>query len=239
MNFPKKIILLLTLGLPFSTIMSIHTKSHYNQNYWNYQRKMAEAGGVLNKFMFEEFITSQDTVIDWGCSGGFLLNNLKCKKKIGIEINLDAIECACKLGIDVYDDLNKVDNMIADVIISCHALEHCPNPWEIIKTAKKKLKSGGVIVIVVPSEQATDDSYNYKDNDINQHLFTWTPMTLGNLVKLAGFKLLKAEQIRHRWVGDFVREAQKNDLTVYHKQCREHALKTNNYQVRVVAQRID
>lgn len=53
------------------------------------------------------------------------------------------------------------------------------------------------------------------------------------------FRILKAEAIRHCWVGNYVQESQKNDLTEYHKKCHQHALDTNNYQVKVVAQKID
>jgi len=70
-------------------------------------------------------------------------------------------------------------------------------------------------------------------------LYTWTPMTLGNLVKAAGFKVVKANAIRHCWVGDYIKEATNADLKAYHEKCNEHALRTNNYQVRVVAKKTD
>ena len=41
-------------------------------------------------------------------------------------------------------------------------------------------------MISVPHE---DLSYAFEINDINQHLFTWSPMSFGNLVQKSGFQI--------------------------------------------------
>ena len=64
------------------------TENYYNEDYFNdYQKKIGEFGGKANLFKFEEHIKNTDNVLDFGCGGGFLLSNLDCKYKAGIEIN--------------------------------------------------------------------------------------------------------------------------------------------------------
>ncbi len=70
-------------------------------------------------------------MLDFGCGGGYLLQNLQCAEKIGIEVNTTAHSTCLLNGITVFD---KIENMpekyinYFDVIISHHALEHVPIP---------------------------------------------------------------------------------------------------------------
>jgi len=69
--------------------------THYNKDYFNWQKQGAVVGGYLNKFKFEEHINSNDTVLDFGCGGGYLLNNFENIIRKGFEINEYAWE-ECK-----------------------------------------------------------------------------------------------------------------------------------------------
>ena len=60
---------------------------HYDENYFNWQKSIGAFGGWANLMKFEKYITSETNVMDFGCGGGFLLNNINCNGKIGIEIN--------------------------------------------------------------------------------------------------------------------------------------------------------
>ena len=102
------------------------SKTHYDSTYFNkFQKKVGELGGKMNKFKFDKHIKETDTVLDFGCGGGFLLNNLGCKKKIGIEVNDFARNyCINKFGIDCFMSLDEIENNSIDVIISNHCLEH-------------------------------------------------------------------------------------------------------------------
>ena len=53
-------------------------------------KNSAVFGGIANSFKFKKNVKPEYTVIDFGCGGGFLLKNLNCKKKFGIEINTSA-----------------------------------------------------------------------------------------------------------------------------------------------------
>lgn len=146
--------------------------------------------------MFEEYIRPTDCVIDFGCGAGDLLKNIVCSQKIGIEINPTARNAAIQNGIYVVEKISQIQNSVADVVISNHALEHVSDPFQTILSLKDKLKPKGMAIFCVPCE-----SYRTKfsQNDINQHLFTWAPANLGNLFSLAGYQVVSCRPVFYRW----------------------------------------
>jgi len=168
----------------------------YDEAYYAWQKTIGEFGGKANLFKFKDFIKDTDKVLEFGCGGGFLLDQITCREKIGIEINAVARAEAQKKGIVCYDDCSRVEDDWADLIISNSALEHVHDPLVILRNLKRVLRLGGVIVFVVPHEKLR---WKYKPEDINQHLYTWSPMCLGNLFNTAGFVTEKVEIIRRVW----------------------------------------
>ena len=71
---------------------------YYNEQYFKWQKEIGEFGGIINQFLFKDFIALADAVIDFGCGGGYLLSNINCTQKMGIEINDAAREIAKKKG---------------------------------------------------------------------------------------------------------------------------------------------
>jgi SAM-dependent methyltransferase len=169
---------------------------HYESQYFNWQKKAGSFGGKAELFKFEGFIKPSDKVIDFGCGGGFLLKSLRCSERKGIEINESARSFAeSENSLSVVRSIDQIENDWADVIISNHALEHTKDPFNVISELTGKLKKGGLIIVVVPQEHK--DKYN--DKDVNQHLFTWTPLTLGNLFKTAGLVVISSKTLIHKW----------------------------------------
>src|SRR5688572_26026468 len=97
---------------------------HYDEAYFNnFQKEIGEFGGKANLFLFEEHVQTSDTVVDFGCGGGFLLNNLNCREKIGIELNVVARDyCQKAHGIKCYESLDSIDDGSVDLVISSHCL---------------------------------------------------------------------------------------------------------------------
>ncbi len=211
--------------------------SHYDEEYWKYQKEIGQAGGVLNLFKFQDFIAPSLRILDFGCGGGFLLNNIDCQEKYGFEISDSARGHAESIGLKVFSSFDQIENDFFDLVISNHVFEHVPNPVETLVTLREKVKGGGKIVLVVPCEQPGSAGFAYEEDDINQHLYTWCPMTFGNLIKLAGFKVLSSDVLRHQWTPDYLTAYRSKPLSEYHAECVQHALKNNNYQVRVIAQK--
>ena len=169
--------------------------SHYNKKYFDWQHKLGLIAGRNNLFLYERYIDPEDNVIDFGCGGGFLLGNIGCKNKIGIEINPEARKLASSNGVETVSSVSEIPDAWADIIISCHALEHTSRPLDELISLYPKLKAKGKIIFVVPYER----NVAFEPNDINQHLYTWSRMNLGNLFTKAGYNVIKVDEIHHRF----------------------------------------
>jgi SAM-dependent methyltransferase len=206
--------------------------AYYDEQYFEWQKKIGKIGGFLNKFKFENEVKSQDVLMDFGCGGGYLLNSFDNVTKMGFEINKTAHAEILEKGISVYDKMEDIENNSIDTIISNHALEHVPLPLLTFQDLYKKIKIGGKLVIVIPCEQKNESGFNYSPNDRNQHLHTWCPMTFGNLATVAGFKVLECSTFQHQWCPDF---QQKYNDANFHQRCRDFAKHNGNLQIKLIA----
>jgi SAM-dependent methyltransferase len=169
--------------------------SHYNQDYFEWQQAIGVLTGSANRFMYQPYVGKDDVVLDFGCGGGYLLAQLECSRRIGVEINPTARATALAQGLEVVGDIREIPIVPVDVVISSHALEHTLQPYEILCSLRNVLRSGGRLVMVTPFERNSP----WRVGDINQHLYTWSPMNMGNLITVAGFRIETSEIIYHRF----------------------------------------
>src|SRR5262249_36852284 len=166
------------------------------RDYYNWQRQIGEVGAALNAWKFVGHIQPTDTVVDFGCGGGALLASLDCAVRVAVEPNPVARADAKLRGIRVVESAAELPTGEADLVISNHVLEHVLNPLDQLRELRRSMKRGGKIVLVVPSEHA---SRAYRSGDIDHHLYTWTPLLLGNLLGEAGFQRVEAHLVRLAW----------------------------------------
>ena len=211
--------------------------THYDNRYFDWQRSIGEFGGWANISKFTEHISTNSRVLDFGCGGGFLLKNIECSKKVGVEVNPSAAETATKNGIEVYGSAGDVPDEYVDVIISNNALEHTLQPLEELKALYKKLTAGGQAVFVVPCDSI---SYSYKPNDINHHLYSWSPMCIGNLFTEAGFSVIESKPYIHKWPPKHRFVVRVGGRRLFEIACRIYGrIARSWFQVRVIAEKKD
>lgn len=169
--------------------------SHYNDKYFAWQKKGGKFGGEENTRWFKEFIKEEHNIIEFGCGGGYLIKNIQCNNKIGIEINPYARNEAESIGIKTVDSADKIENDWADVIFSNHALEHTLEPINELKLLARKLKKDGLMIFMLPQEYGK----KFTRNDINQHLYTWTPQCAYNMFNAAGLEVIKIDTFKYLW----------------------------------------
>lgn len=171
-------------------------QSHYGESYFNkFQKEIGEFTGVASRFIYQPLIKETDTVLDFGCGGGFILKQLNCKEKIGVELNPVARSFCNDNGIYCVENINEIEDEVIDTVISNHCLEHTPNPHELIEKIFSKIKKGGKVIIIVPT-----DSYKkkWKHGDINYHLYSFSPMNLGNILDSVGFVNIQVAPLFHK-----------------------------------------
>jgi SAM-dependent methyltransferase len=207
----------------------------YDKQYFDWQRNVGNFGGIVNVGKFSPYIKTDDAVLEFGCGGGYLLKNLRCKSKIGIEINPTARKNAEEFGLSVFEDSSAVPDDYADIVISNHALEHVDNPVSTLQGLYPKIKSGGKLVFIVPHEKASE---KWHSSDINQHLYTWNQMTLGNLFQRAGYTIASVAIIWHRWPPKHEKIYRILGKNLFHYACVLEAVRTRKVQIRVIATKI-
>lgn len=208
---------------------------HYDEKYFAWQAPLGEFGGWADLTKFNAYISETDEVLDFGCGGGYLLKQIHCRKKVGIEVNPEAVKTARGNGIEVYSTTHDVPDEYVDVIISNNALEHTLQPLQELKDLHLKLRKGGKIVFVVPCESI---SFSYMPNDTNQHLYSWSPMCLGNLFTKAGFSTIESKAYIHKWPPKYQLIARVGGRKLFEIACRIYGrIERSWFQVRIVARK--
>ena len=206
-----------------------------NRSYFEWQKAMGRFGARVDYFKFSDYIQPDSVVVDFGCSGGYMLQHLNCKGKLGVEANSHARREAENNGIDTVETVAEIPDRYADLIISHHALEHVDDPVQILRSLKNKLKDEGRLIFVVPHQDIHEE---FNPNDQNRHLYTWNKQTLGNLFLHAGFRVLSIDLIQHQWPPNYEELYRQNGENEFHRLCQEYAKKNQNYQLRIVAEKV-
>lgn len=147
--------------------------------------------------LFADVIPPGATVLDFGCGTGGVLSALEAKRRIGVEISEAAAAEAAQRLDEIHKSLGEIPDASVDVAISCHALEHVDEPANVIRELHRVLRPGGVLRIAVPCEMPllVAAQRKWRADDKDMHLFAWTPLTLGNLVRVNGFENIEAEML--------------------------------------------
>jgi len=175
--------------------------SYYGEEYFKYQFEIGRFGGWANLTKFSKYINSRMKVLDFGCGCGYLLANINCKEKLGVEINPVARAEAEKSDIQTVASVSEIEDGWADVVVSNHALEHCQHPLQELQALLPKVAPGGIAVFVVPCEAIKN---TYRQDDPNHHLYSWSPMSLANLFAEAGFTVVESKPYIHHWPPRFI-----------------------------------
>jgi len=179
------------LSISFPGELGYGASEHYlgarGEEYFSWQSAGGSFRARIDSHDYRHLVRPGDTVLDFGCGGGFLLASLDCARRLGVEINPIARAHANELGIECHESIEEIPEAIADVIISNHALEHVPYPIAALKDLRRRLKVGGTLGMVLPIDNWQIQK-RYDPADINHHLHTWTAQLIGNTLVEAGFE---------------------------------------------------
>lgn len=196
---------------------STHYQSEKGQDYLAYQSQFA-AGAVLESRKFAPHINPQDKVLDFGCGGGWILRQLNCADRLGVELNEAAHTYCRENGIAVVRTLDEVGEREFDVAISNHCLEHVPCPVEAMRGIYAHLRPGGSVILALPLDDWRVQQ-DHTGTDIDHHLHTWTPRLLANTLAEAGFKVDQIKIITHAWFPGWRRALNILPSFTFHALC--------------------
>jgi SAM-dependent methyltransferase len=120
---------------------------------------------VLCEDFFSKYITSEDIVIDVGAGYCEFINNVRCKRRIAIDLNPRFKEFA-SVDVEVRNEsctnLSSISDGFADIVFMSNFLEHLPNKQSVLDTlveSKRILKKGGKIIILQPNVRLIPGAY--------------------------------------------------------------------------------
>ena len=143
-------------------------------------------------------------VVEFGCNDGVLLKPLEANgiKACGVDISENITEMARKQGLDVvtgYFDESIAEGIkarlgVADVVTGSNAFPHNDHPENILKAAKKVLRSDGYLCLEVMYLGDLLEQLQW-DTWYHEHLTFYCLMTLSVLLQRYGFKVIDAERL--------------------------------------------
>jgi SAM-dependent methyltransferase len=211
----------------------VGASSHYDERYYSeIQAPYVVPSGLLNRKKFARFLQPSDTVVDFGCGPGGLLQGFELARKIGVEPNPHARAAAERAGLEVYADATDLPSEVADAVVSNHALEHALHPLAELVELARALKPGGQLILWVPFNDWRGEKNRAGDPD--HHLYTWTPLLLRNLLGEAGFVVEETRVVTHAWPPGFPRLLR---LPFFDELCWVTAKVRNRRQVFALARR--
>ena len=109
--------------------------------------------------------------------------------------HLAAREAAFVNGLECFSATYELPENFLDLIISDNAPEHVENPLRELRNLHRALKPGSTACMVVPLDSK---SFDYKANNIDYHLFLWSPMNFGSILDCARFSVVSSRPFVHK-----------------------------------------
>lgn len=147
------------------------------------------AWSFFSDLVYFEHVLQGDSVLEYGGGlGNNLLSVCRRAKTWMVEPSQIGRDLASKEGIIVASSLNEISDRQFDTVLCRHVLEHLDHPLVTLRELLRTLNAGGRLILVLPCENMKDFP---SATDLDHHLYCWSPRTIGNLLKKAGFKVVR------------------------------------------------
>lgn len=148
---------------------------------------------IVHRYMLDNADRAAGTLVDLGCGRRPYEQVLSSKvdRYFGVDLNRDRYPDGT---IDVVSDLDAlgVGTGKADTVLSNQALEHVPEPSQVISEVSRVLKPGGVAIITAPHIWGIhEEPHDY---------FRFTPFGLRHLAEKSGLQVERVEPMGGYWV---------------------------------------
>lgn len=170
-------------------------KNIYNKKYFEFQKSIGQFVGIMFCDFYNKHINENMKVVDFGCGGGYLLEKIKCKHKIGVEINKTIHNDIKAKGITPYESLSSIRDDDIDVFIMHSVIGHLKDPLQVISQMSKKLNEKGMVIVYLAHD---NHDFDLK-NDINNIYFSFSKRNIRNLFSSNNFQLVYYKHYKSSW----------------------------------------
>jgi len=153
----------------------------YRQRVWN----------ILVPDFFQKFVRPAATVLDLGCGYGEFINNVRCGRKLAMDLNPDApkyLEQGVRFLEQDCSTRWELDDSSLDVVFTSNFFEHLPDKAALGRTLDeifRCLAPGGKIVAMGPNIKYLPGTYW----DFWDHYLPLTEKSLGEGLLNRGFQI--------------------------------------------------
>jgi SAM-dependent methyltransferase len=164
---------------------SAYYEGHYgrlleNEHYFNIRALYWKRAITTVRAVPEESL-----LLDYGCGTGQV--SMAFRNTHYYDVSKFSRNLISQKGRIVYEDTREIPAGKFDFILSSHALEHSPRPYEDLLNFSRFAKSTGQLLLILPVER---DFRRTVEVDGNNHLYCWTFQTICNLLHASGWKPL-------------------------------------------------
>ena len=146
---------------------------------------------VLCEDFFNHRISPEDRVVDLACGYGDFINNVRCAKKLAVDLNPDArhhLNRDVEFTLAPATELGRLGANSADVVFTSNFLEHLKDKEEcdaVLSSVFDVLKPGGRFIVMGPNIR-----FAYREYwDFYDHYLPLSDLSLAEGLRLAGFEI--------------------------------------------------
>ncbi len=145
--------------------------------------------------IFRNYIKIHDSVLDIGAGYCHFINNIECKEKFALDLDVQALKNGKNDVIKIVGSCLEVDKLLRkkfDVIFASNLLEHFPIPeiHIILSKIKGLLKQNGKLIIIQPNYR-----YAYREYfDDFTHLTVLDHISLKRLLVYHGYTIKEVQK---------------------------------------------
>ena len=172
-------------------------KNYYDNGYHN----VIHAGMIEDEKYYRArsaafsrlYFTESDrklAVLDYGCGLGQTVAALP--NASGYDASREARGIARAHGVKTFETTGDIPTNSFDIVICRHALEHVPDPLEVLTSLGSYLKADGKLVLILPKEKHYATPFT---PDAHMHIYSWNFRCINNLLSLAGLQATRNDTL--------------------------------------------
>jgi SAM-dependent methyltransferase len=180
-------------------------KTYYDTDYHSKRHasligdaSLFAARASVENWLYFRDVSPTARILDFGCGIGQSIANVP--NACGWDLSKESRDICRSRGIAVFDELADIPADYFDLVFSRHTLEHVPDPPRYLDDARRFAKHDGRLRLVLPAKERT--TITTQPDEMNLHLYCWTPQTIVNLLHVAGWR---AEHVAHTPYGGYTR----------------------------------
>lgn len=131
-------------------------------------------------------------ILEIGAGSGILMQVMQdafpAAKFAGLELNIDSAQLGREQGLSISsEELGEHNGVNYDIIYSVAVLEHVPSPTEFLSEIHKRLKLGGILCLIQPTQDVRSYDIFFID-----HLHHFGTGHLDHWAKVCGFRSMNS-----------------------------------------------